>query len=67
MLVLNILIFIAVLVVAGILLAGLFALQRGGEFGRKWSNRLMRYRILSQAVAVILILIAVLIFKHHQG
>ncbi len=67
MVALNILIFAAVGVVVAILLAGLYALNRGGEFGRKWSNRLMRYRIAAQALAVLLILLAVLIIKQHQG
>lgn len=35
---------------------GVYALYRGGDFGRTWSNRLMRWRVLFQAAAVILLL-----------
>ncbi|MGA0544658.1 twin transmembrane helix small protein [Brevundimonas sp. VNH65] len=35
---------------------GVYTLYRGGEFGRTWSNRLMRWRVLFQAAAVILLL-----------
>jgi len=34
---------------------GLFALFRGGSFGRSWSNRLMRLRVALQAVALALL------------
>jgi hypothetical protein len=38
-----------------ILMIGIGGFAKGGEFNRKHSNRLMRYRIIAQAVAVILI------------
>ncbi len=50
---------IACLVVVGILILGIGGFARGGEFNRKHANRLMRYRIAAQFVAVILILIFV--------
>ena len=34
---------------------GLFALFRGGEFGRSYSNRLMRLRVVLQATALALL------------
>jgi hypothetical protein len=34
---------------------GLVALFRGGEFGRSWSNRLMRLRVALQAGALALL------------
>jgi hypothetical protein len=34
---------------------GIGGFAKGGEFNRKHSNRLMRYRIAAQAVAVLLI------------
>lgn len=40
----------AVLVV---LLIGIISLVRGGLFREKWSNRLMRLRVLLQAVAIV--------------
>lgn len=50
---------IAVLLVLVILMIGIGSFGRGGEFNRKHANRLMRYRIIAQAVAVVIILIFV--------
>jgi hypothetical protein len=47
---------IAVLV---ILMVGIFGFAKGGEFNRKHANRIMRYRIGAQAIAVALILLFV--------
>ncbi len=41
------------------LFVGLYALFRGGEFGRSYSNKLMRLRVVMQAIAVALLVIAV--------
>jgi hypothetical protein len=38
-----------------ILAIGIGGFAKGGEFNRKHSNRLMRYRIIAQAVAVMFI------------
>lgn len=46
---------VATLVVLVILMIGIGGFAKGGEFSRKHSNRLMRYRIIAQAVAVLLI------------
>jgi hypothetical protein len=40
-----------------ILMIGIGGFAKGGAFNRKHSNRLMRYRIIAQAVAVILIVV----------
>ncbi|MEJ1967692.1 MAG: twin transmembrane helix small protein [Rhizomicrobium sp.] len=48
---------IAIAVVASILVAGLYTLFKGGEVSATWSNRLMRYRIAAQAVAIVIILL----------
>ena len=52
---------IAVLIVLGILLTGIGGFAKGGDFNRKHANRIMRYRIYAQLVAVILILLFVFI------
>ena len=52
---------IACLVVLGILLTGIGGFAKGGDFNRKHANRIMRWRIYAQAVAVVLILAFVLI------
>jgi len=56
---LFILVAIAVLIVLGILVLGVGAFGKGGEFNRKYANKIMRYRIGAQAVAVALILLYV--------
>jgi Hypoxia induced protein conserved region len=56
---LFLLVVLAVLITAGILLVGVGAFGKGGEFNRRHANRLMRYRIGAQAVAVALILLYV--------
>lgn len=47
---------IALLIVAGILGWGVLTMARGGEYNVKNSNRIMRYRIIFQALALIIIL-----------
>lgn len=45
---------------------GLVAMARGGEFNKKWSNRLMRYRILAQAFAIAMFMLG-LYLKKQSG
>lgn len=47
---------LALLIVAGILGWGVLTMARGGEYNVKNSNRIMRYRIIFQAIALIVIL-----------
>jgi hypothetical protein len=61
----KILVIIAMGVVLAVLLAGLFVMSLGGAIDKQWSNRLMRYRVLAQAVAI-LIALAVLYFSSQQ-
>lgn len=35
-----------------ILAVGIYALYRGGDFGRSYSNKLMRLRVVAQAIAI---------------
>lgn len=46
---------LACLVVVAVLAIGIGSFGKGGEFNRLHANRLMRYRIAAQAVAVVLI------------
>jgi hydrogenase/urease accessory protein HupE len=41
-----------------VLLIGIYALFRGGEFGRSYSNKLMRLRVLLQFVAIVVLVAA---------
>lgn len=48
----NIALPIVLLAVVVTLMFGLYALFRGGDFGRSYSNKLMRLRVLLQFIAV---------------
>ena len=52
----NILILIAIAAVTITLGIGVFTLYRGGESARSNSNKLMRLRVVLQAVAVLLLI-----------
>jgi hypothetical protein len=52
----------AVLVaVTAVLALGIYSLFRGGDFGRTWSNRLMRLRVLLQFGAIVIIVVAAMV------
>ena len=42
--------------VVGVLMVGISGFAKGGEFNRKYANKIMRLRLLLQFVAVLLIL-----------
>ncbi|WP_297696055.1 twin transmembrane helix small protein [Phenylobacterium sp.] len=44
--------------VAAVLAFGIYALFRGGDFGRSYSNKLMRLRVLMQAIAIAVLVAA---------
>lgn len=50
---------IACLAVVGILLFGIGSFAKGGDFNKKYANKAMRWRIIAQFVAVMLILLFV--------
>jgi hypothetical protein len=45
---------------------GIFAMFRGGDFGRSWSNKAMRIRVVAQFCAI-LVLVAAMWAKQHFG
>ena len=53
----QIILWVALLTVAGILGWGVLTMARGGEYNVKNSNRIMRYRIIFQAIALVVILV----------
>lgn len=61
--VLPILVIVAVVATLLVLAVGIIAMLRGGEFNRKYGNRLMRLRVLMQLIAIGLIGIAFLVLK----
>ena len=54
----DILIPVALAAVAITLAFGIYALFRGGDFGRSYSNKLMRLRVLMQFIAVVVLVAA---------
>jgi len=52
------------LATVGALFLGLFSMARGGEFNRKYGNKLMRFRVAFQAVAILLVLVLILLMNH---
>jgi hypothetical protein len=58
---------IALIAVTLTLAAGIFALFKGGEFGRSYSNKLMRLRVLLQFCAVMIIVAAFWWRSHGHG
>ena len=61
----KLLVAIAVGVVAMVLVMGLYTLFKGGAVAASWSNKLMRIRVLAQAIAVVIIM-AVLYFSQKH-
>jgi ABC-type dipeptide/oligopeptide/nickel transport system permease subunit len=59
------LILAALIVVAVILVAGIAVMAIGGETGKKWSNVLMRYRVIAQAVAVLILMMVLYASSQH--
>jgi hypothetical protein len=48
-----------------VLMIGIYALFRGGDFGRSYSNKLMRLRVLAQAVAIVVLITAAWWWRNH--
>ena len=63
----DILILIAIAAVTITLGFGVYTLYRGGEFARSNSNKLMRLRIVLQAVAVLLLVVGMWWKSTHGG
>ncbi len=55
---------VALLAVVTTLAIGIYALFRGGDFGRSYSNKLMRLRVVLQAVAIV-VLVAALLWRER--
>jgi len=51
------LIMIILFAVLLVLIFGVFSMLRGGEFNKRWGNKLMRARVILQAFAVFLIVL----------
>ena len=49
---------VVIVAVVGVLLFGLFSMARGGEKDKKYSNKMMQWRVGLQALAVFLLFLA---------
>ena len=58
---------IALALVAMTLGMGIYSLFRGGEFALKWSNKLMRLRVLLQFCAILILVAAMLWGRAHPS
>jgi len=54
------LLIVAMVAVVAVLLLGLLSMAKGGEFNKKYGNKLMRFRVAFQAAAIVLFLILML-------
>jgi cytochrome b subunit of formate dehydrogenase len=60
----KILIVLSLAAVAAILIGGIVVMAIGGKTDAKWSNVLMRYRILAQAIAVAVLMLVLYASSH---
>jgi hypothetical protein len=51
----------AVLATLGVLVVGIVGMAKGGEFNKRYSNKLMRLRILTQGVSIVLFIILMVV------
>ena len=56
----TILMLIAMAAVLASLIVGIVAMAKGGEFNKKYGNKLMRMRVMLQGVALLLFALAVM-------
>jgi hypothetical protein len=54
---------IAMVAVLGALVLGVFSMAKGGEFARKYGNKLMQARVWLQGAALVLFAIALMTVK----
>lgn len=56
---LNILLGVAMFAVLAVLMTGVVGLAIGGEFNRKYANKLMRLRVITQGFAILVLILRV--------
>ena len=59
----HVIVIVACLLVLIVLMIGLGGFTFGGDFNRKYANKIMRLRILLQAIAILLIILFVYFSK----
>ena len=63
-LILPYIVFIVLVSVLIVLLIGIISMIKGGEFNKRWGNKLMQARVALQAFAVLLIILTAYILSH---
>lgn len=56
----------AVFATLGVLAVGVVSMLRGGPFNAKYSNKLMRLRILFQAVAITILVVLLMVAQYWE-
>ena len=59
----HVIVIVACLLVLIVLMVGLGGFTFGGDFNRKYANKIMRLRILLQAIAILLIILFVYFYR----
>lgn len=54
----SIILGLALFSVVGVMVLGIFSMAKGGEFNKKYGNKLMRLRVMLQGVALALLGVA---------
>ena len=62
-LILPYIVFIVLISVLIVLLIGIISMLKGGEFNKRWGNKLMQARVALQAFAVLLIILTAYILS----
>ena len=65
--VLPIILIIAMVAVLVVVLTGVIGMAVGGDFNRRYGNRLMRARVLLQLVAVVIFVLLILSIRARSG
>ena len=60
----TILMTVGLIATFGILAIGIIAMARGGSFNDRWSNKLMRYRIVAQMFAIAMFMLGLYLQKN---
>ncbi len=53
----------AMVAALGALLVGVVSMAKGGEFNRKYGNKLMRARVALQGLAILLFIVFMLVYR----
>ncbi len=64
---LNVTLLLSMILVVLILAWGLITMARGGEYNKSNSNILMRYRIILQAIAILIFICALIYKRYYNG